>query len=98
MIQFTAYDEQGSHYDWHMDCGEGNLSRRKLSMTIQLSDPEGYSGGNLELLYGRHPVTVERKRGTLVAFPSYTLHRVTPVTAGVRYSLVLWISGASPYK
>lgn len=95
--QFTIYKEGGSHYNWHMDFGNGKMSQRKLSICVQLSDPDTYDGGDLELFYAADPVVAHRGRGTSVVFPSYTMHRVTPVTRGIRYSLVLWVSGHEPY-
>ncbi len=97
-FQFTEYDTEGSHYTWHMDHGGGVLGKRKLSLCIQLSDPETYEGGNLELFYGLPAVVAKRDRGTAVIFPSYTMHRVTPITSGKRYSLVVWASGTESYK
>ena len=95
-LQFTEYDEsyQG-HYGWHFDVGENPvMCNRKLSISIQLSDPSDYDGGELQFQFDNDNVTIaEKARGTLVLFPSYLRHRVTPVTRGVRRSLVLWITG-----
>lgn len=91
-LQFTQYTAGGDHYDWHTDIGDGVLSLRKLSVTIQLSDPETYQGGDLELRGGVE-VTANRDRGNVTIFPSWMPHRVTPVTKGERFSLVVWISG-----
>ena len=50
-IQYTIYDEQGSHYDWHMDLGAGLSSIRKLSITVLLNEPEvDFNGGDLEFI------------------------------------------------
>lgn len=92
-IQYTIYEGNGGHYDWHMDLGSGIYSRRKISITVQLSESEDYEGGDLEFMIGRDIKKAPRKKGTTVIFPSFFLHRVTPVTRGVRKSLVLWISG-----
>jgi len=96
-MQFTIYnsDDKG-HYTWHIDTSSGpenTLAPRKLSMVLQLSDPEDYEGGDLELYGSSLITTVTKKRGLVVAFPSYILHRVTPVTKGTRISLVVWITG-----
>jgi PKHD-type hydroxylase len=94
-IQFTVYDEsvQG-HYEWHQDSGLGHKDApRKLSMVIQLSDPSEYEGGELELMTGKAPTQVLKQKGLVAAFPSYILHRVTPVTKGTRRTLVIWTSG-----
>lgn len=91
-IQYTVYssDDQG-HYDWHLDMGPGK-ARRKLSLVCQLSDPSEYEGGELQINTG-NIVVPEKEKGNVIIFPSYLLHRVTPVTKGTRRSLVLWIEG-----
>lgn len=94
-LQFTNYSAPKGHYTWHIDRGPGN-GVRKLSFSIQLSDPDEYDGGDLQLWFGGGEdeiVTAPKGRGTIVFFPSYALHRVTPVTRGRRQSLVAWIDG-----
>jgi PKHD-type hydroxylase len=95
-LQLTRYDAGVSgHYDWHTDRGSfinGNPPR-KLTVIVQLSDPADYAGGDLELLLGREPLRADRARGSVHVFPSFVLHRVTPVTAGARLSLVGWVVG-----
>lgn len=93
-IQYTEYFDNGGHYDWHQDIGPGELSIRKVSVTIQLSDTDDYEGGDLEILRGGSPEKTIRGKGATVIFPSYLLHRVTPVTRGTRRSLVLWLGGS----
>jgi PKHD-type hydroxylase len=100
-IQYTEYHatDQG-HYNWHQDIGPGWLSRRKVSITVQLSDTDEYEGGDLEYWRGGSLNNVEkapRGKGVVFIFPSYMMHRVTPVTKGVRRSFVLWVGGES-YK
>ena len=98
-FQYTTYygDKKG-HYDWHIDMGnKSSTSPRKLSLVMQLSDPDEYEGGELQLMNSATPITVEKKKGFIVVFPSYMLHKVTPVTAGTRESLVIWIAGP-PFK
>ena len=92
-IQYTEYSEGGGHYDWHMDIGPGSISHRKVSITIQLSDPSEYEGGDLELWYGGSTIQIPKNKGLTVIFPSFSMHRVTPITKGVRKSLVLWVGG-----
>lgn len=76
---------------------------RKLSVTISLNDPSEYDGGNLQFDLGPHrpdryhTCTEIRPRGSVIVFPSYVHHQVTPVTRGTRYSLVCWNLGA-PFK
>lgn len=94
-LQYTVYESTvDGHYDYHMDAGfNQNRAPRKLSLTLQLSPPDEYEGGVLELLTGSKPIAMEKKLGHLIAFPSYVLHRVTPVTKGTRRSLVVWLTG-----
>lgn len=91
-LQLTNYD-QSDHgmYGWHQDFNAA--ISRKLSLVVQLSDPSEYEGGNLEILNGANPIAVRKQRGLVVAFPSFTLHQVTPVVRGTRQSLVAWVSG-----
>lgn len=96
-IQYTEYDSSyKGHYSWHTDW---NWSLkidpiRKLSMTIQLSDGSDYEGGEFEIAH-ELPVDNEHstKLGTVICFPSMFHHRVLPVTAGLRKSLVVWFTG-----
>ena len=92
-IQYTEYDGNGGHYDWHMDIGPGTISHRKVSIVVQLSEPDEYVGGDLQLMTGTEHVTVPRGKGNVVIFPSFLLHRVIPLTSGNRKSLVLWVGG-----
>lgn len=97
-FQFTLYEGDGKdkgHYDWHQDNGPGTTAPRKLSMAMQLNRPDEYEGGDLEILTGNSEIKVKRERGLVAVFPSYQLHRVTPVTKGNRYSLVAWLVGPS---
>jgi PKHD-type hydroxylase len=91
-LQLTHYD-QSDHgmYGWHQDFN-GNISR-KLSLVLQLSDPSEYEGGNLEISAGAGAIAVRKQRGLVAAFPSFSLHQVTPVVRGTRQSLVAWVSG-----
>ncbi len=91
-LQLTRYSE-GDFFDWHLDFGAGEISARKLSMTIQLSDPNDYEGGDLQFMINKEIVNTPRKKGTIVIFPSFIIHRVTPITKGTRQSIVGWVSG-----
>ena len=77
---------------------------RKLSVTINLNNENDYEGGNLKFDFGPHASGQRyhlceeiRPKGSMIVFPSYTYHQVTPVTKGTRYSLVLWVSG-KPFR
>lgn len=94
-IQYTEYrGDNTGHYDWHADVSwiADTLFDRKLSMSIQLSESDEYSGGDFELRNTSLPEGL-RDRGSVIIFPSYLLHRVTPVSAGLRRSLVTWVEG-----
>lgn len=93
-FQYTIYDSNDKgHYNWHIDSGHNTNVPRKLSLVLQLSDPDSYEGGDLQVRIGSQPDTVLKQRGLIAAFPSYRLHRVTPVTKGVRKTLVIWVGG-----
>ena len=90
-LQFTEYEGQGAHYDWHPDIGP-NMTKRKISMVVQLSDEKDYEGGELLINTGQLLVP-SKKQGSVILFPSFLMHKVEPLRSGSRYSLVSWISG-----
>ncbi len=98
-IQLAKYEE-GDFYDWHLDIGPGRMGNRKLSVTVQLSDPDSYEGGDLVLENGagQEPYVAPRDVGSVTVFPSFMKHKVTPVTKGVRHSLVVWASGQFRFR
>ena len=91
--------ENQGHYDWHTDMAmTDNNVPRKLSMSLLLNDPSEFEGGNLEIKgINNEPMNLELKKGRAWFFPSWVLHRVTPITRGVRKSLVVWVGGP-PFK
>ena len=92
VARYTARRED--HFDWHSDIGAGPLAaKRKLTVVVQLSDPAAYQGGTLELRPDSTSREAPRRQGSAILFPSFTLHRVTPITAGTRWSLTLWSHG-----
>jgi PKHD-type hydroxylase len=95
-LQLANYSNT-DFFDWHMDFGAGDISNRKLSITVQLSDSNEYEGGDLQFMINQNIVNAPREKGTAIIFPSFALHRVTPVTKGSRKSIVGWIAGP-PYK
>lgn len=98
-IQYTEYRNDNDLYDFHVDCYTGpnvpndHAYPRKLSFSLVLSDNTEYKGGQFDVMYSKQPETVQQKKGRLLAFPSYMLHRVNPVTEGTRKSLVFWVIG-----
>jgi len=96
-IQLAIYDSSDAgFFDWHLDIGGMDKGVRKLSVSVPLNDAADFEGGDLEFLSsGSTPQKVEQKIGHPVVFPSWLVHRVSPVTRGKRYSMVCWISGPS---
>ena len=92
-LQFTCYGP-GQYFGWHADIGGDDTAARKLSLTIQLSDPADYDGGNLQF-HGADDLPAARGRGCVTIFPAYLAHQVSPVTRGLRRSLVAWAYGPS---
>jgi PKHD-type hydroxylase len=106
-------DQKGQYYDWHCDSWDRPYIRehandpshgkiRKLSVTVTLSDPKDYKGGELEFDFRQNDPDKKRQivkckeilpKGSLVVFPSFVWHRVCPVTKGERNSLVIWNLG-----
>ena len=96
-FQYTTYDSNG-RYDWHTDMSFGekfgnDAEPRKLSLSLALNDD--FEGGEFQINNGKEetPLTVSMQKGRAVLFPSFIIHRVTPVTSGVRKSLVVWVVG-----
>ena len=112
--QFTKY-KKGQYYDWHCDSWEHVYNKpntpshgkiRKLSVTVTLSDPKNYKGGELEFDFRNldpdkkpnvHKCKEILPKGSFVVFPSFVWHRVCPVKSGERNSLVIWNLGW-PFK
>jgi PKHD-type hydroxylase len=91
--QYTEYPK-GGFYDWHMDSSleMSNIPTvRKISMTLLLSDPKDFTGGELELLGDKK--RIDLKRGHAIFFASFLRHRVKPILKGNRKSLVMWFGG-----
>src|SRR5579872_3493496 len=94
-FQYALYGgPEGGHFDWHKDYGRDSndpaRAPRKLTLSLQLSDPSGYEGCELQVRAGNKIDVAPKARGTLVAFPANVLHQVTPILSGVRKSLVVW--------
>jgi len=93
-MQYTLYEgNSNGKYDWHIDIGTGTNSLRKLSAVLLLTDPSEFTGGELQVFTSSAPRTVPLEKGSVVFFPSFLLHRVTPVTSGERQTLVFWMGG-----
>jgi PKHD-type hydroxylase len=88
----SRYEAPGDHFEWHFDNAEINTSTRKLSVAVQLSAPDEYEGGALEF-HPRGELPFARGRGSVIVFPAYMSHRVSPVTRGSRASLIWWAHG-----
>lgn len=92
-IIFSRYD-QGMSYGTHVDnviMGGQDQLRSDISMTLFLSDPETYQGGELVIETTQGEQSFKLDAGSLVIYPSSTLHRVEPVESGLRLAAVTWI-------
>ena len=91
-MQYTIYDSKGSHYDWHRDVGNGDeIMKARVNVGIvQLSSPSEYKGGVLQLKHQDQVIDVMKTKGMVTTFPIQLEHRVTPVTSGVRKTLIMW--------
>lgn len=97
-IHYVIYPEDGGHLDWHMDNGAYRVNKRKIAMTVQLSDPSEYEGGEFEIWFGgQQSVVVPREKGDVICFPAFCMHRVRPITKGQRKCLVFW-TGGRPFR
>ena len=107
-IQFAEYKE-GEFYDWHTDTYDEKEPNkmRKLSLSLMLTDPDTFEGGELQFYNGGRPIEEQgdatgeqikkdlKTQGTIVVFDSRDFHRVTPVVNGIRHSVVCWATGAA---
>lgn len=114
--EFLEYGEEGAKYDWHVDTSivvtfdnqEGEAfdhaptMQRKITLIWQLSDPDDYEGGDLQLTSSfdganmlEHSKDLLRMKGSIIAFPSFMIHRITPIVSGCRKSMVSWVAGPS---
>ena len=104
-VQFAEYKD-GGFYNWHQDSmgPDEKNNIRKLSLTFVLSDPNTFEGGELQFYSGGRPMYRSKKdlertktdinaQGSLIIFDARDWHRVTPVTSGVRHSIVCWSLG-----
>ncbi len=89
-IQILRYGV-GNHFQtWHSDAGRDAHERRRISMSVELSERADYDGGELEIVPARVGAVRILPRGSAQLFPSRALHRVTPVVRGTRWALVAW--------
>ena len=95
LLHYKATDE--GHYDWHIDIGGESAATRKISVSVPLNDPSEYEGGALEVNNGKL-ILCANEKGSITMFPSYMLHRVTPITSGERWAMVIWIHGSDRFK
>ena len=92
--KIISEDKRIVEYKWHIDKGPGeDRPPRKLSMVLGLLDSDEYEGGDFEIKTGVESQVLPIKKGRVIAFPSWTLHRVTPVTKGIRKTVVVWVGG-----
>ena len=96
-LQLTRY-ATGQLYNWHMDLGAGAMSRRKISLVVELA-AGGYDGGGIEVFYGEGTGNrIALGQGDALVFPSFIMHRALPVQSGTRWTLVSWLNGRAPLQ
>lgn len=98
LIEYISTEEVKGHYEWHTDSGPGPSALRKISVTVQLSDPSDYEGCGLFINNHGSIVQGTKERGSVHMFPSYMVHKVDPIEKGTRYALVIWIHGSRRFK
>lgn len=92
-ILFSRY-QPGMYYDYHIDnviMGEEDRMRSDVSLTLFLSDPNSYEGGELVIDHSLGEQSFKLDAGSMIVYPSTTLHRVDPVTSGERFVAVTWV-------
>lgn len=93
-VLFNRY-EGGGHYGPHVDAavmgGMGNAVRSDVAITLFLSDPKTYDGGELVVHSSGMEYAFKLEAGDAIAYPANTLHHVKPVTRGTRYAGVIWV-------
>jgi PKHD-type hydroxylase len=97
LLHYESGSEPG-HYNWHMDVGPMTSATRKISVSIQLTDPNAYEGGELTVNSNGQELMADDSQGTLNLFPSYCMHRVAPMKEGERWALVIWVHGSQRFK
>lgn len=102
--KYLVYDV-GKYSDWHLDGGFGvdapnmpdNIIWRKLSASVALTDDADYSGGEIEMIVSAHPsvshIKIKPSKGSILLYPPFTSHSISPVTRGTRKTLVYWFCG-----
>lgn len=85
---------QGTYFKRHLDNFMGEPEyQRKLTFILQLTNPDEYVGGDLIVYTHKEEERMTRQQGSLIVFPSYTMHEVTELLSGTRYSLIGWVLG-----
>ena len=97
-LKYYEYYPTEENLNWHIDIGPLSYSHRKLSFSIMVSNEDEYQGGDLQIwLDNNYSQKVPKLAGGIVFFPSFLIHRVTPITEGLRKVIVGWLGG-EPYK
>ena len=87
-IKIIKY-KKGDYFDWHYDCFNKTSKTRKINFTIQLN--EDYKGGDLEFF--KFDIPENKKKGTVILYPSFLPHRIIPISKGIRYCIVGHLNG-----
>ena len=98
LIEYDAASSVAGHYNWHVDAGRGEPATRKISVTVQLTDPRDYEGCQLLINNHAEEHVGTKERGSIHLFPGYMPHKVAPITRGIRYALVIWVHGPKRFR
>ena len=93
-VLFNRYEpgmEYGPHVDAPVMGSMSNAVRSDIAITIFLSDPRSYDGGELTIFTNGLGSQFKLEAGAAIAYPANTLHHVTPVTRGVRDAAIIWV-------
>lgn len=99
LIHYRSDTDVKGHYNWHIDCGPGEAATRKISFTVQLSNPNTYKGCDLIVNdHHKEDIKATKEQGSISLFPSYMPHLVTPIERGERFALVIWVHGSRRFS
>ena len=96
-VDYCEYYKSITGLEWHIDIGPKSSNKRKLSFILFLNDANEYEGGNLEIWNDPDHYQIPNTKGGLVVFPSFLLHRLTPIKKGTRKVIIGHVSG-TPYR
>lgn len=94
-LQYSIETESKESYPFHQDIGSFSQNNRKLTMIVQLSDPQEYEGGEHQIMINGHDdyFNIPKEKGLVLVFPTFLMHRTKPIIKGSKKTLTLWAGG-----